>query len=1021
MATRTWTLKIAGDSTGAVRAVDKIEDRWRRLDINKGLSGKLSRLGDSFGRLSSRAAESGRKIARGLAIGVGGGIAALTVLGSKAVTAASDLNESANAISVVFGPATAAIRNFGKRSAQAVGLSTRAFQEMATPVGAALRNAGFGADQAAESTIRLTKRAADMASVFNTDVSESMTAIQAALRGEADPIERFGVNMSAAAVQAEALSLGINASWNEMTQQEKMTARLSLFFKQSNRVAGDFANTSGEVANQERIASAEAENWAAVIGQKLIPVKARLIAGFGALMRTLDQLGSAFMEAFRGEGVTSGGLVGFAERLGVAVRAAWPQVQRIAGAIGDFALRIRDFFKGNPKVLFAVLGTVIGGVLLGAVVALGAALISVISPFVLVVAVLAAVVGAVVYAYTRWDVFRDVVDAVVRWFTGTAVPAVQAFVDLLIARFQDFAGWVQRIWPQVQEAITHVLNVVRGVISVFITVVTGLWDRFGSTILDFVQRAWNAIWQVIQGVLTIIRGIITTVLAVINGDWGRAWDGILMILRGVWQVIQGVIGLAIAQVQLILGLAWESIKFVVGVAWAGIKAVIFGVWEGIKTVVGGAIDWVSGKIEGALNIIALTWALIWGGMKDVLGGIWDGITSAVRTGANAVIRVVNWFIRLLNHIPGVDIDEIGLIGGGGSSGGLGPNNPQRRATGGFVTNGPQFLVGEGNPAHPEAVIATDPRFRRRNLGLLSWAAGRMGVPGFAMGGILDGLGDVVGAVTRPLGGALDAVGGWLRDLSARALRPVRDAAKSAVDQLPGPLSWLRDMSKGVIDQMYEWASGKTVEAPSGPGRNAGFGGGGVERWRAIALQALNAAGAPASWIGSLLRRMNQESGGNPNAINNWDINARRGDPSRGLMQTIGSTFNRWAGRYRSRGIYDPFANIYAAIRYTVSRYGSGPAGWDRSGGYLRGGIVGASGGFVHPREMVLTQSDQHQLLRLVRSAREDGGVHVHGDIVVPMPPGATEEDGRRFGRGIRKGLYRDELERRRVLTDARIT
>jgi SLT domain-containing protein len=128
---------------------------------------------------------------------------------------------------------------------------------------------------------------------------------------------------------------------------------------------------------------------------------------------------------------------------------------------------------------------------------------------------------------------------------------------------------------------------------------------------------------------------------------------------------------------------------------------------------------------------------------------------------------------------------------------------------------------------------------------------------------------------------------------------------------------------------------------------------GSARWKGVALSALSAAGEPASWINSLLRRMQQESGGNANAINLWDSNAAHGDPSRGLMQTIMATFNAYAGPYRSRGIYDPFANIYAAIKYTVARYGSGPAGWDRKGGYKLGGLTGyETGAWKIPRDQI---------------------------------------------------------------------
>lgn len=120
----------------------------------------------------------------------------------------------------------------------------------------------------------------------------------------------------------------------------------------------------------------------------------------------------------------------------------------------------------------------------------------------------------------------------------------------------------------------------------------------------------------------------------------------------------------------------------------------------------------------------------------------------------------------------------------------------------------------------------------------------------------------------------------------------------------------------------------------------GVGGGigglvGVQRWAPVFLAALAMAGQSSAWLGLGLRRLNQESGGNPFAINLWDSNAARGDPSRGLMQVIGSTFASYANGLRGRGIYDPLANIFAAIRYTVARYGT-LAAWGRPGGYAMG-------------------------------------------------------------------------------------
>ncbi|GGK50387.1 hypothetical protein Ppa06_09220 [Planomonospora parontospora subsp. parontospora] len=64
-----------------------------------------------------------------------------------------------------------------------------------------------------------------------------------------------------------------------------------------------------------------------------------------------------------------------------------------------------------------------------------------------------------------------------------------------------------------------------------------------------------------------------------------------------------------------------------------------------------------------------------------------------------------------------------------------------------------------------------------------------------------------------------------------------------------------------------------------------------------------------------------ESGGNPHAINNWDSNAAAGIPSKGLMQTIDPTFDRWS-LPGHKDIYDPVDNIIAGVRYAIGRYGS---------------------------------------------------------------------------------------------------
>ncbi|MGW0578758.1 peptidoglycan DD-metalloendopeptidase family protein, partial [Streptomyces sp. NPDC002920] len=150
-------------------------------------------------------------------------------------------------------------------------------------------------------------------------------------------------------------------------------------------------------------------------------------------------------------------------------------------------------------------------------------------------------------------------------------------------------------------------------------------------------------------------------------------------------------------------------------------------------------------------------------------------------------------------------------------------------------------------------------------------------------------------------------------------------------------------------------NGKTVD-PMRYLTGGGEGGTGVTRWTGVVQQALGQLKQSMGLVSTTLRRMRQESGGNPNIVNRWDTNWLAGHPSVGLMQVIRGTFETYAGKYRRTGPFlygvsvDPMANVYASMRYALARYGSLSAAYNRPGGYARGGVLGrrghASGGII---------------------------------------------------------------------------
>ncbi|MDQ0378422.1 transglycosylase SLT domain-containing protein [Amycolatopsis thermophila] len=180
-------------------------------------------------------------------------------------------------------------------------------------------------------------------------------------------------------------------------------------------------------------------------------------------------------------------------------------------------------------------------------------------------------------------------------------------------------------------------------------------------------------------------------------------------------------------------------------------------------------------------------------------------------------------------------------------------------------------------------------------------------------------------------------------------------ATGARDQIQGLLNGANDQISRVMDLVKKDVQGGYASVPplnrtpkamqstgglrgGGGGSGGGGGGGGgmgpsggppstpppgnVRQWIEEAIRILQAQGVPVTEadIDKIWTIVEKESGGDPNAINLWDSNAKAGHPSKGLMQCIDSTFNA----YKLPGhddIYNPVDNIIAGVRYTFSRYG----------------------------------------------------------------------------------------------------
>jgi hypothetical protein len=207
----------------------------------------------------------------------------------QTIDAASDLNETLSKSQQIFGDASKAVEDFASNSAKQFGQSKQQAIDAAASFGVFGKSAGLTGQDLSKFSTDLVALSADLASFGNTTPEEAALALGAALRGEAEPIRRFGVLMDEATLKQEALAMGlIETTKGALTPQQKVLAANALIFKQTADAQGDFARTSDGVANQQRILEATFKDLQTEVGQKLLPTFNSTLKSLNQILENLD-------------------------------------------------------------------------------------------------------------------------------------------------------------------------------------------------------------------------------------------------------------------------------------------------------------------------------------------------------------------------------------------------------------------------------------------------------------------------------------------------------------------------------------------------------------------------------------------------------------------------------------------------------------------------------------------------------------------------------------------------------------
>lgn len=604
-------------------------------------------------------ANAGKQAVTTLATVAAAGAAAIGVAGAKAVSAAADLEQSTGAIEAVFKSGADQMKAYADTAASTVGLTKNEYQELGTLLGAQLKNGGTSIDQLAGKTNDLIGVAADLSAQFGGSTSDAVAALSSALKGERDPIERYGVSLKQASIDAKAAELGFQKVGGSFDNEAQQAATLALIMEQTADAHGAFAREGDTLAHQVQVLKAHFGDFAAKAGTLVLPmVTALASAALDHLVPALESLSTWAKD------VAIPALQDFAARIQATVvpkikQAAavfqteiQPRLQALIDwlttTVPPAVSRVVAFFeKFGPAIgaAAAVIGTFVAGfktfnkikTIIGAAKTAWAALNATMAanPIFLVIAAIAALVAIFVALYQNNETFRAAVDAawaqikaavsvVVEWFQTNVVPALQA----AWAKIQ--AAW-DAVWPQLQAAwASYGQPVVDLIISVFQGLAAN-WDTIWQGISTVVSGVWQVISSVISTVVGVISGIIQVWTSALSGDWQGVWDGIKQIVSSVWDGIKGVINGALSIVKGYITGAMGVISGIFSGVWSSISSTVSGAWNGIKSAissgVSSAISTISSLPSRALSALGNLGSTLWNAGKSLIQGFINGISS----------------------------------------------------------------------------------------------------------------------------------------------------------------------------------------------------------------------------------------------------------------------------------------------------------------------------------------------------------------------------------------------------------
>jgi hypothetical protein len=205
---------------------------------------------------------------------------------SDGVVLAGDMQSIGKRLNLTFGSSAISVDSWAKSVKSSFGIGRIAASTYAADLGESLKDAASSEMDLANMSMRLAEIAGDLGAAFGTNAEKVVEAMKSAFRGEADSIEKYGLDMSASAMALFAAKKGFieaEKDWSKLSESEKDLARYAYILEATADKQGFFADNANDYNQQIEIMNANIEALKTSVGQSLLPVMTELVTWFNAL------------------------------------------------------------------------------------------------------------------------------------------------------------------------------------------------------------------------------------------------------------------------------------------------------------------------------------------------------------------------------------------------------------------------------------------------------------------------------------------------------------------------------------------------------------------------------------------------------------------------------------------------------------------------------------------------------------------------------------------------------------------